>query len=122
MVVAAKQELPTFQGNPFKGTTMVLTGVFASGGGLAAGKDGFKAWLQAHGSKVVGSLSKKTSFLVIGKEPGASKVSQAHALGIPTATFESLCHAAEAGDPAQAATQVEIEGFSKGFDKRQRLV
>ena len=40
--------------------------------------------LEALGAKVTGSVSKKTTALIVGTEPGASKSEKARALGIPT--------------------------------------
>ena len=37
--------------------------------------------IEAAGGKVVGSVSKKTSFLVAGEDPGASKYTKAQELG-----------------------------------------
>jgi NAD-dependent DNA ligase len=116
-------ELPAVEGKPFENKTLVLTGVFGGGGGLSAGKPQLKAWIEKLGGKVSGSLSKKTSFLVVGIEPGAAKVSQADSLSVALATVESLVEAAREGDVAKAATSVEIESFSSGFGaKRARLM
>lgn len=115
-------ELPTVDGKPFENKTFVLTGVFGGGGGLSAGKPQLKAWIERLGGKVTGSLSKKTSFLVVGLEPGAAKVNQADSLTVAKATVESLVEAAREGDVAKAATSVEIDSFSSGFGtKRARL-
>lgn len=115
-------ELPAVEGKPFENKTFVLTGVFGGGGGLSAGKPQLKAWIEKLGGRVTGSLSRKTSFLVVGLEPGAAKVNQADSLTVAKATVESLVEAAREGDVAKAATSVEIESFSSGFGaKRARL-
>jgi DNA ligase (NAD+) len=56
---------------------VVLTGTLASMSREQAG-----ARLEALGAKVVGSVSKKTSWVVAGSEPG-SKLAKAIELGIP---------------------------------------
>ena len=44
-----------------------------------------QAKLEALGAKVTGSVSKKTTALIVGAEPGASKVEKARALGVADA-------------------------------------
>ncbi|MFT5201739.1 MAG: DNA ligase (NAD+) [Candidatus Aldehydirespiratoraceae bacterium] len=56
-------------------------------------RDGAKAAVMARGGKSPGSVSKKTLALVIGAEPGASKVTKAEDAGVPVideAAFVSL--------------------------------
>ncbi len=61
---------------PLQGKTFVLTGSldFAS-------REELKTQLQALGAKVTGSVSKKTDYVVVGKDPG-SKLEKARELGI----------------------------------------
>jgi NAD-dependent DNA ligase len=47
------------------------------GSGLNLGKDKVKGMVEAFGGKVTGSVSGRTHILVVGKEPGLGKVSQA---------------------------------------------
>lgn len=126
-------DLPSVDGAPLAGSTFVLTGVFPAqggggggGGGLNAGKAHVKSWIESAGGKVVGSISKKTSFLVVGDEPGASKVTQAESMNVPTATLESLQQAVKEGDVSKAKVDdVHIESFSRGFgnaSQRRRLM
>jgi DNA ligase (NAD+) len=52
-----------------------------------------QARLQELGAKVTNSVSRKTTALIIGSEPGASKTEKAQALGIETldeAAFRQL--------------------------------
>jgi DNA ligase (NAD+) len=41
------------------------------------------AALEARGAKVTGSVSKRTTGLVVGEEPGASKLTKAQREGVP---------------------------------------
>ncbi len=66
------------EGLPFAGKSFVLTGGLSS-----MSRDGAKKKLQALGATVSGSVSKKTSFVIVGAEPG-SKYDQARELGIKT--------------------------------------
>ena len=61
---------------PFAGKTVVLTGTLQ-----AMSRDEAKEKLEQRGAKVVGSVSKKTDFVVAGAEAG-SKLEKASALGV----------------------------------------
>jgi DNA ligase (NAD+) len=62
---------------PLQGKSVVFTGNFASLSREAAERRAEEA-----GAFVGGSVSKKTDFLVVGSEPGATKLNKARALGI----------------------------------------
>ncbi len=64
---------------PLAGKTYVITGELS---GMS--REEAAARLQALGGKVTGSVSKKTTALIVGTEPGASKLEKAAALGIAT--------------------------------------
>jgi DNA ligase (NAD+) len=64
---------------PLEGITVVVTGTLAS-----YSRDGATEAVQALGGKVTGSVSKKTDFVVVGTDPGASKYEKAVKLGVPT--------------------------------------
>jgi DNA ligase (NAD+) len=64
---------------PLAGRTYVITGELS---GMS--REQAQAKLEALGAKVTGSVSKKTTALIVGSEPGASKSEKAQALGIPT--------------------------------------
>lgn len=65
------------QGSEFNGQTVVLTGTLDTLSRATA-----KKWLQAHGAKVTGSVSKKTTLLIAGHDAG-SKLTKAQELGTP---------------------------------------
>lgn len=64
---------------PLTGKTYVITGELS---GMS--REDAQARLEALGAKVTGSVSKKTTALIVGAEPGASKSEKAQALGIAT--------------------------------------
>ena len=69
---------------PLAGLTFVITGTLP---GLT--REEAKAWLEAHGAKVTNSVSRKTSYLIVGENPG-SKLAKAQALGVPTLTWDEV--------------------------------
>jgi DNA ligase (NAD+) len=73
---------------PLEGVTVVVTGTLS-----AYSRDGATEAVQERGGKVTGSVSKKTDFVVVGADPGASKYEKAVKLGVPVlddAGFEVL--------------------------------
>lgn len=63
-------------GGALDGLTFVVTGTLAG-----FSRDGVKEFIQSHGGKVTDSVSKKTSYLVVGEAPG-SKLEKARELGV----------------------------------------
>lgn len=61
-----------------KGMSIVISGVFAH-----HSRDEYKALIERHGGKNVGSISKKTSFILAGDNMGPSKLEKAQQLNIP---------------------------------------
>ena len=78
-----------------EGLTAVITGTLDSMTRQAA-----KQQLQALGVKVTGSVSKKTSFVVVGDEPG-SKASKAQSLGVKMLDEAAFLGLLAAPDPSQ---------------------
>lgn len=60
----------------FSGLTFVVTGTLPT-----LSRDGVKEFIESHGGKVIDSVSKKTSYLVLGESPG-SKLEKAQSLGV----------------------------------------
>ncbi len=63
--------------NIFEGQSIVISGVFA-----VHSRDEYKDIIEKHGGKNVGSISKKTSFILAGENMGPSKLEKAQKLGI----------------------------------------
>src|SRR6202042_1601245 len=74
----------------FAGMTFVFTGTLAK-----RSREESEALVAAHGGKAGSSVSKKTSYVVVGADPG-SKLAKAESLGVPIlneAQFEKLLSA-----------------------------
>lgn len=72
-------ELKTDKPGPLSGLTFVVTGTLPS-----MSREQAKALIESCGGKVTGSVSSKTSYILVGAEPGNAKLSEAQKLGIPT--------------------------------------
>ena len=59
-----------------------------------------KETIEANGGKAASSVSKKTTFVLVGAKPGQSKIDKAAELGVPTITeeeFEAMIGGASTG-------------------------
>ncbi len=65
-------------GDALKGKSIVVSGTF-----LYHSRDEYKNLIERNGGKNVGSISKKTSFVLAGENMGPSKLEKCQALGIP---------------------------------------
>jgi DNA ligase (NAD+) len=77
-------ELKPVEG-PLTGKTYVITGTLEG-----FNRDDAAAELEAKGAKVVNSVSGKTSGLIVGEEPGSSKLTKARKLEVPLLTEQDL--------------------------------
>ena len=76
---AEKRERPEPKdGDPFAGRTIVVTGTFHD-----LKRKELERMLSDRGAKVVGSVSKATDLLLVGKNPGADKTAAARQFGTP---------------------------------------
>ncbi|MBR5730287.1 MAG: NAD-dependent DNA ligase LigA [Prevotella sp.] len=67
------------------GKSIVISGVFEH-----HSRDEYKALIEQHGGKNVGSISGKTSFILAGENMGPSKLQKAEKLGIPIVNEEEF--------------------------------
>jgi DNA ligase (NAD+) len=89
-------ELKPVEG-PLTGNTYVVTGTLE-----AMTRDDAAAELEARGAKVAGSVSKNTTAVVVGEEPGSAKLKKAQQLGttlLDEAAFLQLLESAPSGGP-----------------------
>ncbi|MCC7359168.1 MAG: NAD-dependent DNA ligase LigA [Anaerolineales bacterium] len=76
------------------GLTFVITGTLPTWS-----RDEAKAFIEAHGGKMTDSVSKKTSYLVLGEAPG-SKLAKAQSLGVVVVDEAGLKRLGETGQAA----------------------
>ncbi|MDE7334929.1 MAG: NAD-dependent DNA ligase LigA [Muribaculaceae bacterium] len=67
------------------GQSIVISGTFAR-----HSRDEYKALIELHGGKNVGSISKKTTAILAGENMGPSKLEKANSLGIPLLSEEDF--------------------------------
>ena len=79
------EEEQTPQSNKLAGKSVVVSGVFAQ-----HSRDEYKAMIEANGGKNVGSVSKKTSFILAGENMGPEKRKKAENLGVEIITEEQF--------------------------------
>lgn len=105
--------------NCLDGQRFVLTGLFpevGGGKGLNLGKDKVRDLIEAFGGVVTGSVSGKTNVLIVGKDPGQSKVSKAQEKGIPLVDLATLqCRILGAITTFEDAKPAVITSFSEGY-------
>jgi DNA ligase (NAD+) len=91
---------------PLRGVTVVITGSLET-----YSRDSATEAVQGQGGKVAGSVSKKTSFVIVGESPG-SKYDKAVKLGVPVLDENGLRILLADGPDAAAA--VSLSGGSDG--------
>ncbi|MEE0668954.1 NAD-dependent DNA ligase LigA [Prevotella sp.] len=94
------EEQITGASDKLAGKSIVISGVFAK-----HSRDEYKALIEQHGGKNVGSISGKTSFILAGDNMGPSKLQKAEKLGIPLVNEDDFLDMIE-GDVV-AATENE---------------
>jgi BRCT domain type II-containing protein len=109
------------------GKRFVLTGVFpevGGGTGLSLGKDRVTSMIESFGGVVTSAVSGKTNFLLVGAEPGRSKVSKADEKGIPLIdliALNRLLLGQATLEATASAPPPRIDSFSAGYAGQFRL-
>ncbi|KOG47891.1 NAD-dependent DNA ligase LigA [Streptomyces virginiae] len=101
---SAEEEGP----RPLEGLTVVVTGTLQS-----HTRDGAKDALQSRGAKVTGSVSKKTSFVVVGDNPG-SKYDKAVQLKLAILDDAGFAVLLEQGPDAAREVALPVDGGGEG--------
>eukprot|EP00927_Polykrikos_kofoidii_P075052 TRINITY_DN71113_c0_g1_i1.p1 TRINITY_DN71113_c0_g1~~TRINITY_DN71113_c0_g1_i1.p1 ORF type:complete len:461 (+),score=78.03 TRINITY_DN71113_c0_g1_i1:94-1476(+) len=110
------------QGAPagsLSGKTFTLTGIFpeiGGGAGFKLGKDRARKMIESFGGKVTTSISGKTNVLVVGKDPGFSKVSKARKdPKVQLLSLQDLKVGLERGSLGDAKANMVIKDFARGY-------
>ncbi len=77
-------QMKTMAGDALNGLSFVITGTLPT-----LSRDQAEALIESHGGKISGSVSKKTSYVLVGDSPG-SKADKARELGIPVIDEDAL--------------------------------
>ena len=97
------------QSDKLNGQSVVISGVFQH-----HSRDEYKALIEQHGGKNVGSISAKTSFVLAGDNMGPAKLEKAQKLGIRIMSEDEFLSLIEASQPS--SKEKEIGGqLSFGF-------
>ena len=81
----SQEEEQAPQSDILQGKSIVVSGMFSH-----HSRDEYKAMIEAHGGKNVGSVSKKTSFILAGENMGPEKRKKAESLGVEILTEEQF--------------------------------
>lgn len=95
--------------NALEGKSIVISGVFTH-----HSRDEYKALIEQHGGKNVGSISGKTSFILAGDNMGPSKLQKAEKLGVPLMSEDEFLSMIETASPSttnseEAAPQTDTK-------------
>jgi DNA ligase (NAD+) len=85
MALEPLSEEETSAAKPLEGKTICATGTLVN-----YDRSEIKETIERFGGKASSSVSKKTTFLLVGSNPGAAKVDKAAELGVPTITEEEF--------------------------------
>ncbi|MBO7660614.1 MAG: NAD-dependent DNA ligase LigA, partial [Bacteroidaceae bacterium] len=75
--MSLSEEVLSNQSTILSGKSIVISGVFSK-----HSRDEYKALIEQHGGKNVGSISAKTSFILAGENMGPAKLEKASKLGV----------------------------------------
>ncbi|WP_462188254.1 MULTISPECIES: NAD-dependent DNA ligase LigA [unclassified Frankia] len=93
---------------PLDGVTVVITGTLTDWS-----RDSAKEAVEARGGKVTGSVSRKTTAVVVGTDPGASKYDKARSLRIPMLDEAGFAVLLAQGVDAASKLAVPVDGPEK---------
>jgi DNA ligase (NAD+) len=93
---------------PLTGHTYVISGTLEG-----FSREEASAALEARGAKVSNSVSGKTTGLIVGEEPGASKLTKAQRAGVALLTEDELIELLRSGGPEDETSSVEQDSQNR---------
>ena len=99
------EEQITGASDKLAGKSIVISGVF-----VKHSRDEYKALIEQHGGKNVGSISGKTSFILAGDNMGPSKLQKAEKLGIPLVNEDDFLDMIEGEVVAATENEAAVDG------------
>lgn len=102
------KEIPTGAENCLEGLTFVITGVLES-----IERDEAKSLIERYGGKVTGNVSKKTNYLVMGRDSGQSKSDKAAALGTKIIDEDGLLNLIRTMPGKKSKYEIAVEAEMK---------
>ncbi|XP_028259396.1 replication factor C subunit 1 [Parambassis ranga] len=107
------KEIPVGAENCLEGCVFVLTGVLES-----MERDDTKTLIERYGGKVTGNVSKKTTYLVQGRDSGASKLEKAESLGTTILDEDGLLELIRTKPGKKSKYEIAAEAESKASKTR----
>lgn len=102
------KEIPQGAENCLEGCVFVLTGVMES-----MERDDAKSLIERYGGKVTGNISKKTTYLVQGRDSGVSKLEKAESLGTKIIDEDGLLELIRTKPGKKSKYEIAAEAESK---------
>ncbi|XP_034441483.1 replication factor C subunit 1 [Hippoglossus hippoglossus] len=107
------KEIPTGAENCLEGCVFVLTGVLES-----MERDDTKSLIERYGGKVTGNLSKRTTYLVQGRDSGVSKLDKANIFGTKILDEDALLELIRTKPGKKSKYEIAAEAESKASKTR----
>ncbi|XP_045429343.1 replication factor C subunit 1 isoform X5 [Pipistrellus kuhlii] len=104
------KEIPKGAENCLEGLTFVITGVLES-----IERDEAKSLIERYGGKVTGNVSKKTNYLVMGRDSGQSKSDKAAALGTKIIDEDGLLDLIRTMPGKKSKYEIAVEAEELGY-------
>uniref|UniRef100_A0A8B9C5V6 Replication factor C subunit 1 n=1 Tax=Anser brachyrhynchus TaxID=132585 RepID=A0A8B9C5V6_9AVES len=109
------KEIPQGAENCLEGLTFVITGVLES-----IERDEAKSLIERYGGKVTGNVSKKTNYLVMGRDCGQSKCEKASALGTKIIDEDGLFDLVRTMPGKKSKYELAAESEAKKTESRHK--